>query len=147
MYPTHGDVSDSSLTNKPNQTKPNHTRHSSKRLPSYRPPSYRTPSNQPPQVAFLPKEPLLLTLGADNALKCWLFDAPDGSGRLLRSREGHSAPPMLRGVRWYGHTTLATMSHGDDATALQLLSAGGDKAVGSKHHTCSSPSHHLAISP
>jgi U3 small nucleolar RNA-associated protein 21 len=67
------------------------------------------------RVAFLPKEPVLLTLGADNALKAWIFDGPllgaaSSSGasagtagsRLLRSREVHTLPaiaaaaPLLR---------------------------------------------------
>ena len=66
---------------------------------------------------------------APGASRTAVAPLPSSRRNLLRSLEGHSAPPMLRGVRWYGHTTLATMSHGDDATALQLLSAGGDKAV------------------
>ena len=43
---------------------------------------------------FVRGQPHLLSLGAsDNALKEWTFDRPDGGGRLLRSRSGHSAPP------------------------------------------------------
>ncbi len=38
--------------------------------------------------------------GADNAIKLRVFDAADGSGRLLRFRSGHSAPPAH--VRHYG---------------------------------------------
>lgn len=26
-------------------------------------------------------------------MKVWIFDQPDGGGRLLRQRSGHSAPP------------------------------------------------------
>ena len=39
---------------------------------------------------FLPREPLLLSLGADNAVRIWIFDAPDGKARLLRQRQGHT---------------------------------------------------------
>ena len=44
-------------------------------------------------VRCLPGEPLLVTSSPDNTLKQWIFDMPDGGGRLLRHREGHSAPP------------------------------------------------------
>jgi len=105
-------------------------------------------------AAFLPREPVLLTLGADNSLKAWVFDGhavgagTTGSGahagsagcRLLRSREGHALPPAPRAVRWYhgggnggGGGVLASAGHGDDATALQLLSGGRDRCVRSFH--------------
>jgi U3 small nucleolar RNA-associated protein 21 len=46
------------------------------------------------RVAFIPGEPILVSAGAeDNSLKVWIFDAPDGSARLLRSREAHRGPP------------------------------------------------------
>jgi len=83
-------------------------------------------------LAFLPGEPLLLTQGKDNSLKVWIFDSPDGSARLLRSRSGHSSPPKV--VRWYGNKTLASMGHGNDASALQILAGGGsDRALRSFH--------------
>ena len=57
---------------------------------------------------FLQGEPILLTSGGDNALKMWIFDQDDGSARLLRSRNGHSAPPTR--VRYYSqHTLLSGM--------------------------------------
>ena len=56
------------------------------------------------------REPVLVTSGTDNCIKMWVFDSPDGTGRLLRSREGHRAPP--RAIRYYGNTTLATMAEG-----------------------------------
>jgi len=58
---------------------------------------------------FLQKQPLLVSSGADNSLKVWIFDNPDGSGRLLRSRCGHSGPPsrcMFYGT--YGNVILTT---------------------------------------
>lgn len=51
-----------------------------------------------------------MTSGTDNCIKMWVFDSPDGTARLLRSREGHRAPP--RAIRYYGNTTLATMAEG-----------------------------------
>lgn len=42
---------------------------------------------------FFAGQPVLLSSGADNSLKQWLFDAADGSARLLGHRSGHSAPP------------------------------------------------------
>lgn len=63
-----------------------------------------------PVEFFSAREPVLVSSGTDNCLKMWLFDAPDGTARLLRSREGHKAPP--RSIRYYGNTTLATMAEG-----------------------------------
>ena len=55
---------------------------------------------------FLEGEPVLLTTGGDNAVKMWIFDQEDGSARLLRARNGHSAPPSK--VRYYStHTILS----------------------------------------
>ncbi|CAM9943712.1 unnamed protein product, partial [Ectocarpus sp. 8 AP-2014] len=78
------------------------------------------------KLQFLPREPVLVSSGTDNCIKMWVFDSPDGTARLLRSREGHRAPP--RAVRYYGNTTLATMGEGADATALCVLSAGTDRS-------------------
>lgn len=52
---------------------------------------------------FFAGEPRLMSSAADNSVKQWLFDAPDGSGRLLRFRSGHSKPPAT--VRYYGDGT------------------------------------------
>ncbi|WAR23311.1 WDR36-like protein [Mya arenaria] len=49
----------------------------------------------------LPSEPLMVTSAADNTLKVWIFDMPDGGGRLLRERSGHSAP--VNKLRHYGN--------------------------------------------
>jgi len=45
----------------------------------------------------------------------WVFDGPGGTGRVLRQRDGHSAPPCI--ARFYGDP------------AHTILSAGHDKAV------------------
>lgn len=62
---------------------------------------------------FLANEPVLLSGGADNSLKMWIFDTSDGEGRLLRFRNGHSAPPTC--VRYYGN-------------GRHILSAGQDRS-------------------
>lgn len=54
-----------------------------------------------------------MSSGGDNAVKQWIFDAEDGSARLLRFRSGHAAPPVC--VRFYGE-------------GRRLLSAGADRA-------------------
>ncbi|CAM6100981.1 unnamed protein product [Calypogeia fissa] len=62
---------------------------------------------------FFANEPVLLSGGADNSLKMWIFDTSDGEGRLLRFRSGHSAPPTC--IRYYG-------------SGHHLLSAGLDRS-------------------
>lgn len=66
------------------------------------------------QLHFFAGEPVLMSAGADNSIKQWIFDNMDGSARLLRFRSGHSGPPRL--VRY----------HADDK---QIISAGDDKAL------------------
>ncbi|MCL4119134.1 UNVERIFIED_CONTAM: hypothetical protein GTU68_064212 [Idotea baltica] len=63
----------------------------------------------------LPNEPKLVTSSADNTLKIWIFDMPDGGARLLNIRDGHSAPPLM--ARFHG-------SLGD-----QILAAGEDSSL------------------
>jgi len=82
-------------------------------------------------LTYLPNEPLLLSSGArSNSLVMTIFDSPDHSGRPLRSRVGHSAPP---GVIRYLHPgsmgggILANASDGTDASSCQILSAAGPR--------------------
>ena len=42
--------------------------------------------------------------------KVWIFDHPDGGGRLLRQRSGHSAPPTY--VRYHGNDGKNILSAG-----------------------------------
>ncbi|KAK3090298.1 hypothetical protein FSP39_010724 [Pinctada imbricata] len=72
----------------------------------------------------LPSEPLMVTSSADNTLKVWIFDLPDGGGRLLRQRAGHSAPPNR--LRHYGNNGHNILSAGQDST-LQSFSTQHDK--------------------
>ena len=44
----------------------------------------------------------------------WIFDQPDGGGRLLRQRSGHGAPPHK--IRFHGNTGQNVLSAGQDST-------------------------------
>uniref|UniRef100_H3D6U4 WD repeat domain 36 n=1 Tax=Tetraodon nigroviridis TaxID=99883 RepID=H3D6U4_TETNG len=70
-------------------------------------------------ATFLHGEPLLITTGADNAIKVWIFDQEGGGARLLRSRQGHSAPPTT--IRHHGNDGKNILSAGQDGT-LQSFS-------------------------
>ena len=71
----------------------------------------------------LPGEPLAVTSGPDNVLKQWIFDMSDGGARLLRVREGHSAPPAR--VRYYGGAGDSILSAGQDSS-LRVFSTVAD---------------------
>ncbi|EEZ98071.1 WD repeat-containing protein 36 [Tribolium castaneum] len=62
----------------------------------------------------LPSEPLILTSSPDNTLKLWIFDRSDGGARLLRIREGHSAPPSH--LRFHGANGHNILSCAGDST-------------------------------
>uniref|UniRef100_A0A1A8BDK5 WD repeat domain 36 n=1 Tax=Nothobranchius kadleci TaxID=1051664 RepID=A0A1A8BDK5_NOTKA len=70
-------------------------------------------------ATFLHGEPLLVTNGADNAIKVWIFDQEGGGARLLRCRQGHSAPPTT--IRHHGNDGKNILSAGQDGT-LQSFS-------------------------
>ncbi|XP_068562929.1 WD repeat-containing protein 36 [Cebidichthys violaceus] len=70
-------------------------------------------------ATFLHGEPLLITNGADNAIKVWIFDQEGGAPRLLRSRQGHSAPPTT--IHHHGNDGKNILSAGQDGT-LQSFS-------------------------
>ncbi|XP_063744839.1 WD repeat-containing protein 36 isoform X2 [Eleginops maclovinus] len=70
-------------------------------------------------ATFLHGEPLLITNGADNAIKVWIFDQEGGGARLLRCRQGHSAPPTT--IRHHGNDGKNILSAGQDGT-LQSFS-------------------------
>ncbi|CAL1530137.1 unnamed protein product [Lymnaea stagnalis] len=72
----------------------------------------------------LPSEPLMVTSAADNSLKVWIFDLPDGGARLLRLREGHSAPPSS--IQFYGNDGQNILSAGHDST-MRSFSTVHDK--------------------
>ncbi|XP_037122014.1 WD repeat-containing protein 36 [Syngnathus acus] len=68
-------------------------------------------------ASFLQGEPLLITTAADNAIKVWILDQEGGGARLLRNRQGHSAPPTV--IRHYDGKNI--LSAGQDGT-LQSFS-------------------------
>ncbi|XP_072549023.1 WD repeat-containing protein 36 [Salminus brasiliensis] len=70
-------------------------------------------------LTFLHSEPLLISNGADNAIRVWIFDTPGGEGRLLRLRMGHSAPPTK--IQHYDQSGQHILSAGQDGT-LQSFS-------------------------
>lgn len=70
-------------------------------------------------ATFLHGEPLLVTNGADNAIKVWIFDQEGGGARLLRCRQGHSAPPTT--IHHHGNDGKNILSAGQDGT-LQSFS-------------------------
>ncbi|KAK7069049.1 WD repeat-containing protein 36 [Halocaridina rubra] len=65
-------------------------------------------------LCCLPNEPLMVTSSTDNTLKLWIFDLPDGGARLLKKREGHSAPPLF--TRFYGSLGNTILTAGEDST-------------------------------
>uniref|UniRef100_A0A1I8NQ29 Uncharacterized protein n=1 Tax=Stomoxys calcitrans TaxID=35570 RepID=A0A1I8NQ29_STOCA len=62
----------------------------------------------------LPNEPLILTTSPDNSMKLWIFDMTDGGARLLRIREGHTAPPLC--IRYHGVRGNTILSSGEDSS-------------------------------
>nr|CCA23859.1 conserved hypothetical protein [Albugo laibachii Nc14]CCA24043.1 conserved hypothetical protein [Albugo laibachii Nc14] len=95
-------------------------------------------------LLFLPNEPLLISSGTDNALKVWIFDR-QGQARLLKSRQGHKAPPKR--IRYYGNNTLASMRDGADGTCCQILSAGQDRSFRVFHTVREQQSQELSQGP
>ncbi|KAI9220670.1 Utp21 specific WD40 associated putative domain-containing protein [Blastocladiella britannica] len=67
-----------------------------------------------PSLQFLVGQPLLITSGADNAIKQFVFDSPDGVPRLLKFRSGHAAPPTM--VRFYDDEGKSVLTAGKDRT-------------------------------
>ncbi|MEQ2304811.1 hypothetical protein AMECASPLE_031220, partial [Ameca splendens] len=70
-------------------------------------------------ATFLHGEPLLVTNGADNAIKVWIFEQEGGRARLLRCRQGHSGPPTT--IHHHGNDGKNILSAGQDGT-LQSFS-------------------------
>ncbi|KAJ1673818.1 rRNA-processing protein utp21, partial [Spiromyces aspiralis] len=76
-----------------------------------------------PSIDFLRKQPILLSSGADNAVKEWIFDSLDGVPRLLKQRSGHYGPPQS--IRYYGEDGRVILSAGRDQ-ALRYFSVTRD---------------------
>ncbi|KAI9011082.1 WD40-repeat-containing domain protein [Gaertneriomyces semiglobifer] len=65
-------------------------------------------------AVFYAGQGVLLTAGADNTIKQWIFDSLSDIPRLLRSRSGHYQPPAF--IRHYSSDPSAILSAGDDHT-------------------------------
>jgi len=78
-------------------------------------------------LSFVPRQPCLVSAGADNALRIWSVDRLDGSLRLLRSRCGHISPPRI--IRYYGDSSVTELSSGSDARVCEVASAGADRTL------------------
>ncbi|KAF9940858.1 hypothetical protein BGZ65_005881 [Modicella reniformis] len=65
-----------------------------------------------PSIQFLNGQPILMSSGADNSVKQWIFDSLDGLPRLLKSRSGHHQPPTH--IRYYGEDGHFILSAGRD---------------------------------
>ncbi|KAJ3911203.1 quinon protein alcohol dehydrogenase-like superfamily, partial [Lentinula edodes] len=79
---------------------------------------------------WIPNQPVLITSGADNSIKQWLFDTPSAALRLLKFRSGHHAPPHL--IRYYGED------------GKQLLTASRDRSLRCTSVVCDSRSFELS---
>ncbi|KAF0694285.1 Aste57867_14833 [Aphanomyces stellatus] len=90
-------------------------------------------------VYFLPSEPVLLTSSGDNSIKLWIFDQLDQSARLLKSRQGHKAPPTK--IRYYGHNIQK------DGMVCQILSASQDRSFRMFHTAREQQSAELSQGP
>ena len=75
-------------------------------------------------IEFLHGEPIMISAAEDNTIKMWIFDAPDGSARLLRSREGHIGHSNK--IRYYGGDTAVSMRDNTTAESCEMVSAGSD---------------------
>ncbi|KAM3939235.1 WD repeat-containing protein 36 [Leptodactylus fuscus] len=82
-------------------------------------------------LTYVQGEPLLITNGADNAIRVWIFDGPGGQGRLLRFRLGHSAPPTF--IRYHGQDGKQILSAGQDG-AMHSFSTVHDRYSKSLGH-------------
>lgn len=77
-------------------------------------------------LQYLPQEPVLVSTGkTSNSVLMHVFDNPDHSGRLWKSRKGHTSPPQC--IQYLHPATnglLAQAVDGTDASACQILSGG-----------------------
>ncbi|UZJ51500.1 hypothetical protein CBS101457_000820 [Exobasidium rhododendri] len=91
-------------------------------------------------VQFVQGQPLLISSGSDNAIKQWFFEVstvasggalggeasvgPTTVPRLLKSREGHSAPPRL--IRFIGEDGKTIISTGGEDRSVRAMSVVRD---------------------
>lgn len=71
-------------------------------------------------LRFLPGQPVLLSSGADNAIREWIFDTATSPPRLLKERSGHGSPPSM--IRYYGSDGKALLSSSRGDRTLRYTS-------------------------
>jgi U3 small nucleolar RNA-associated protein 21 len=82
-------------------------------------------SNSISKLEFLPGEPVFVSSSEDNSIKVWIFDNPDGTARLLKSREGHSKYP--RKMKFYGDLSSNALVQEEVYSNMQgIISADDD---------------------
>ncbi|KAI8149510.1 Utp21 specific WD40 associated putative domain-containing protein [Fennellomyces sp. T-0311] len=74
-------------------------------------------------LTFLTNQPVLVSAGADNAVKQWIFEQQNSVPLPLKSRSGHYAPPTK--IRYYGNDGTRILSAGRDR-ALRMFSTVRD---------------------
>ena len=80
---------------------------------------------------FLPGRFQLFTAGNDNSLRIWGIDEIDASPRELKSRSGHAEGASL--IQFYGFHGVVSREGSFDGLALNVLSAGEDRAFRTFH--------------
>ncbi|KAI8379183.1 Utp21 specific WD40 associated putative domain-containing protein [Radiomyces spectabilis] len=65
-------------------------------------------------IAFLSGQPVLVTAGADNAVKQWKFEKDNAVPHAFKQRSGHHAPPTK--IRYYDENGRFILSAGRDQT-------------------------------
>ncbi|KAI9255740.1 Utp21 specific WD40 associated putative domain-containing protein [Phascolomyces articulosus] len=74
-------------------------------------------------LTFLNSQPVLVSAGADNAVKQWIFEQDNAVPLPLKSRSGHFAPPTK--IQFYGNDGTRILSAGRDR-ALRMFSTVRD---------------------
>ncbi|KAI7823322.1 Utp21 specific WD40 associated putative domain-containing protein [Gamsiella multidivaricata] len=80
-----------------------------------------------PSIQFLNGQPILMTSGADNSVKQWIFDSLDGLPRLLKSRSGHHQPPTH--INYYGEDGHFILSAGRDRSLRAFSTVRDSQSV------------------
>ncbi|CAO3626997.1 unnamed protein product [Cunninghamella echinulata] len=74
-------------------------------------------------LSFLNGQPILVTAGADNSVKQWIFEKENVVPKVLKSRSGHYSPPSK--IRYYGNDGHFILSTGRDQS-LRMFSVYRD---------------------
>ncbi|ORY08146.1 Utp21-domain-containing protein [Basidiobolus meristosporus CBS 931.73] len=80
-----------------------------------------------PSIQFLNGQPILVSSGADNSVKQWIFDSLDGLPRLLKSRSGHHGPPTM--IRYYGQDGKTLLSAARDRSLRSFSTVRDSQSV------------------